>query len=339
MSTFLYPTNEELTEIAQEKLPVLVMQDPIFTLMPMTTKDTHVLSWEQKDNYTGLQAARGLNGQPGRVKAVGGKRYNISPGVYGDFKAIDEMELTVRRQWGDQMAKPIDITDLITEGQDHLLQRRIDRIRYIGWTLLTKGVFTVLGPDGALMHSDAFPVQSYVAATPWSTNATSTPLKDYRAVKLLQRGKSTSFGKNSTSYMNQVTFNNLVANTNQNDIAGRRVTGLLSPLNQDEINKILLGEDLPQIQIWDDGYFDDNGTFHTFIPDNVAVLVGVRPGNAPVMEYVMTRNANNPGMTAGAYTKVVDKGETQVPREIVVHDGHNGGPAIYFPGSVVIMSV
>lgn len=336
---FTYPTAEELKVIEPEKLDVLTMDDPLFTLMPMVSKDTHVVSWEQRDNFIGMQGVRGLNGQPSRVRRIGGKRFTMEPGVYGEYTNIDEQEMTTRRQWGSE-AQVIDITDLVLEAQDQLLQRRIDRIRFIGWTLLTKGWFSVSDETGVLTHTDAYPVQTFVAAVTWATVATATPLANFRAIKLLGRGRSTSFGSNSVAYMNQGTFNSMVANTNSADIAGRRTIGLnaLVALNRDEINRVLLGEDLPQIAIYDEGYYDDNATFNLFIPNNVVVLVGTRPGSAPVMEYIMTRNVNNPGEAPGAYTKVVDNPDI-VPREIKVHDGHNGGPAMYYPGSVVIMQV
>jgi hypothetical protein len=53
----------------------------------------------------------------------------------------------------------------------------------------------------------------------------------------------------------------------------------------------------------------------------------------------MTRNANNPDLAPGPYMRVIDTGEIVIPRSIEVHDGHNGGPVIYFPSAVVVMSV
>jgi hypothetical protein len=336
---YTYPTAEELKVIEPEKLAVLTMNDPLFEILPIQNKDAHVLSWEQRDNFTGLQAVRGLNGQPSRVRPVGGKRYTMEPGVYGEFKLIDEQEMTIRRQWGTENTV-IDITDLVTEAQDHLLNRRIDRIRQIGWALLTQGVFAIANEMGAIMHMDAFPIQRFVVAVPWSTVATSTPLGNFRGVKLLGRGRSTSFGSQARAYMNQGTFNNMISSTNANDIAGRRTTGLnsLIALNRDELNRVFLGEDLPQIVIYDEGYLDDTSTFQLFIPDGYVVVIGTRPGNQPIGEYLMTRNVNNSGEAPGAYTKVVDKMD-DVPREIKVHDGHNGGPVLYYPGAVVVMRV
>lgn len=338
MPTFVYPTNSELKQVEQEKLPVLTMSDPIFSILPVVSVDADVLSWEQKDNYLGLQQVRGLNGQPGRVAKVGGKRYLMRPGVYGEFKTIDEQELTTRRQWGSYNA-PIDISDLVMEAQDHLLNRRYDRIRKIGWDLLTAGVFSVSNADGSVTHTDAFPLQTYTAGTPWSTTASATPIANLRAIKLLGRGKSVSFGKGATLYMNQTDVNNLLNNTNANDLFGRRVTGLTTVNNLNMVNEILAGDDLPTIQVYDEGYLDETGTFQLFIPAGSAVLIGRRANGAALGDYAMTRNANNPAMEGGAYTKVMDNGDEEVPRMISVHDGHNGGPRIYFPSAIVRLSI
>lgn len=337
MPTYVYPSNSELKEIERIKIPVLTADDPIFSIMPLVDADAHILMWEQQDNYQGLQQVRGLNGQPGKVKKLGGKRYMIEPGVYGEFKTIDELELTTRRQFGTYDA-PINISDLVTQAQDHLLNRRIDRMRYIGWTLLTTGTFAVSNADGTVTHTDTFPLQTYTAATPWSTTATATPIANLRAIKLLGRGKSVSFGAGAKLYMNQTDVNNLLNNTNANDLFGRRVTGLTTINNLAMVNQILAGDDLPTIEVYDEGYEDESGTFQLFIAAGKAVLVGRRTGGQPIADYAMTRNASNPNLEPGAYTKVVDD-EDEIPRQIVVHDGHNGGPRIYYPSAIVQLNI
>ncbi len=337
-TNYVYPTNSELQLVAAEKAPVLILADPIFNFVPIVDVDAHLLEWDQLDNYIGLQQVRGLNGQPGNVTAVGGTRFRATPGVYGEFMTIDELELTTRRQFGT-FATPINITDLVMQRQDQLLNRRIDRIRYIIWTLLTTGTFSVSNNNG-VVHTDSYTLQTYNAST-WSTASTATPLADMRAVQLLSRGKGVSFGANAVAFMNRVTFNRMIANTNSADLAGRRTAGLSlsTVLSLADTNALFAGEDLPQIVIYDDGYLNDSGTFVPFIGDNVVVVIGQRAGGQVIADYAFTRNANNPDLAPGAYMKVVDRGETDVPRTIEIHDGHNGGPRIYFPGSVVVVDV
>jgi hypothetical protein len=333
---YIYPTNEELQSIEQTKVAALTMDDPIFDHFPIVNVDSHVLSWEQRDNYKGLQAVRGLNGQPKRVNFVGGNRYTIEPGAYGEFATVDELELTTRRQWGSYNA-PINIDDLVADRQDYLLNRRINLLRSILWTLVSTGTFTVADELGKTKYAGTFSIQTYTAGVSWGTSATATPLANFRAIQLLSAGYSVNFGSQATAYMNRVTFNKLVANTNTSDIAGRRTSGLQSVLNQSEINSVLLGEDLPQVVIMDDGYYNESGTWTRFIATDKVVIIGSRPAGQPVGDYAMTRNANNPGMQPGPYMKVVEKEEP--PALIKVHDGHNGGPRIYFPSAIVVASV
>jgi len=79
--------------------------------------------------------------------------------------------------------------------------------------------------------------------------------------------------------------------------------------------------------------------FVPFIPDGTGILIGRRPLGQMVGKFVYTRNANNSGAAPGAYMKVIDNGERQVPRNIETHDGFNGGPVIYFPSSIVRLNV
>lgn len=337
MADFVYPSDVQLTQIAQTLEPRLRDGRAGFDIFPMVDVDQHLLEWEQMDNYIGLQQVRGLNGDPTRVKPVGMKRYLMQPGVYGEYGLIDEQELVTRRPMGVFSGR-VDITDLVLMRQNQLLQRRLDRIEYIIWTLLVTGTFAIA--DGSItMHTDSYTFQTFSAGTAWGTPATSTPLADMRTTQLKSRGYSVDFGTRATLYMNRTTFNQLLANTNAADLGGRKAQFGESINGPDGVNRLLSQDDLPSIQIYDMGYLDSSGTFQLFIPNNKAVLVGARIGNQRVGEYRMTRNASNPGMAPGAYMRTIDRGDERIPRSIEVHDGHNGGPVIFFPSAVVVMTV
>lgn len=338
MPDYVFPTSTELIEIAQEKIPMLSTARAGFDILPMRSVDQPMLIWEQRDNYTGLQQARGLGGRPTRVTKVGAKRYMMEPGYYGEFQEIDEREITTRRQFATWNT-PINITDLVMEAQDQLLGRRLDRVEQIIWSLLVTGKFSVF-QDNVLMHTDEFPLLSYASVIPWSTQATSTPLQNFRDIQLLGRGKSVNFGAGATAYMNRRTSNFMLANTNNADLAGKRTSGLANVLSPSDAQTLLTGEGLFNLRIYDEGYLSEPlGEFVPFIPDNKIVVVGQRPAAQKVGEYRMTRNANNVGLQSGPYMKVIDRGEQQVPRSIEVHDGHNGGPVLFFPSSVIVMGV
>lgn len=311
---------------------------PAFKILPIKNVDADLVMWEQQDNFIGLQQIRGLNGEPPRVKKVGGKRYIVEPGVYGEKAEINEREITQRRRFGS-FGMPVDITDLVLIEQQKLLQRRLDRIEYIIWTLLTTGTFSVSSPTGGVVHTDTFSLQTFTASPLWSVVATATPLADLRTIQLKSRGHSVRFDSSATLYLNQAYVNFLLNNGNAADLGGKRVEYGNSILDLAMINKIMLGNNLPQIVPMDDGYYDDSGAFQLFIPNGVGVLVGSRKSGVPIGNYDMTRNANNADSAPGAYMKVVDLGELYVPRQIVVHDGHNGAVEIPFPGAVVALVI
>lgn len=337
MGNFNYPTNAELTAILQEKLPVRMTEDALFDIMPLEEDDAALVMWEQEDNYTGLMALRGLEGQPSRVSKVGLKQYSMTPGAYGDFISLDETELTLGRGIGS-FGTPISIEQTVLRRQDQLLNRAVDRLRMIGWTLVSQGTFSVPTVSGEIQHTDSFELPTFSATTAWSNAAQSTPLADLRKVRLMGRGKGASFASEATIYMNQQTFDWLAANSNQGDLGGRRTTNLVGPMNLEEINKIVLGDGLPKIKVYDDGYLNDAGTFVPFLADGKAVVVGKRPAGQRVAAFKLTRNASNEGAAPGMYSKVIDRGETSVPRVIEVHMGFNGGPVVYYPSAIVRIS-
>lgn len=337
MADLTFPTSAELMLVEQDLLPRLVANRPVFTIFPIVNSDTSSIIWEQMDNYKGLQQLRGLDGQPPRVAPLGAKQYRMEPGAYGEYYNIPEREITERRQYGT-FGQAISLDDLVMRGQQLLLQRRLDRVESIIWTLLTTGTFSVALANGAIGHTDAYTTQTLNMST-WATHTTATPLADMRAARLKGRGSSSSFGAGSLAYANQATIDDALANTNAADLGGKRMTGLAQPLSLGDINQLLTGEGLPNLAPYDEGYIDESGTFQLFVPNGKVVFVGKRPGNAPLGQYVMTRNANNPSLASGAYTKVIDKGDTQVPREVQIHDGHNGGPALFYPGAIIIGDV
>lgn len=343
---YVYPTNYELNAIA----PALIARKSEtrvgLQILPVREVPAAVIEWDQMDNFKGLQQLRGLDGSPTHVKKVGQKRYAYEPGVYGEFQTITETELTKRAgSIVDIDHTPIPIGDLVLSAQDFLQTRELDRIEYMIWLLLTTGTFSVSSPSGVI-HTDTFALQTATRAVAWASTGSATPLADLRGVQLMGRGKGANFGAQATMWMNRSTANDLLANTTATDLGGKRITAGNTPNSINDINKILLDQDLPQIGVYDEGYFDDNNNvFNLFIPNNKVVVVGKRQQGQRIGEYVKTRCMVNPNAAAGSYSFVKDKtgngpdGTKIVPPSIEIHQGHNGGALIYYPGSVVVLTV
>lgn len=336
--TFTYATPMELRVVEQDLLPTLVQDDPIFKIFPLEEVNKTRLRWRQLDNFTGLQQVRGLNGRPKNVKMVGMNEFEYKPGVYGEFVTLDEEEITERGEMAS-WDEPMDLNDMVSVAQSFLLQRRIDRIRYIAFTLLATGVFSVANGRGEIMHVDSANFQTATAAVAWATVATATPLADIRAAQLKSRGHSVDFGRKAELWMNQGTFNAFIGNLNPNDLFGRRADYGATFNEIDAVNKLLNANNLPSIVIYDRTYQDDSNVTQLFLPNNKAILVGNRTNGGRIGAYRMTRNGVNPKGEPGAYTRVIDRREYEVPGSVELHDGHNGGMIVEQPTSIVMITV
>jgi hypothetical protein len=307
--------------------------------------------WQQMDNYYGLQQLRGMDGAPTRVVRVGRNVYSYDPGIYGEYESVTEMELT-KRAGSVSTNTPIPITDLVMECQRQLIQRRFDRLEYNVWTLLINGTISIVIGDPLtgtqIGYQDTYAIQQSNASTAWSNTTTATPIKDMQVVQQLGVGYSVDLGAGATAYMNGYQAYNLLNNTNANDFGGRRDMYGATLNNLDQVNNYFRSQNLPQIKVYDDGYYATQGgnttaQFTKFIPNGKVLIVGKRPGNVPVAKYLMTRNANNPDSAPGSYTKVINYMDgtqpgVQIGKGIEVHEGHNGGVAMYYPSAVVSLA-
>jgi hypothetical protein len=339
MAVWTYPNAVELALIERDFMPRLQADRKIFDLFPTVVTDTPYLRWTQKDNFKGLQQLRGLNGLPPRVSRLGAKEFLYRPGVYGEYIPIDEEELTERRDFATSSGSPMALDDIVAEIQLQLLIRRLDRIEYILWTLVLTGTFAVSTPSGAVLHTDAFNFQGGSAVYPWTNFSQATPMADIRNAQLAARGHSVVFDNTCEMWMNQKTFNAWAQNNNPNDLYGRRTGGFGTVNSLDQSNDLLAGDNLPKIRIYEGGYYDESGTFNLFLSENTVAIMGRRPAGQRVGEYRYTRNAGNRDMAPGPYTRVVDNADLDPPRELKVHDGHNGGAIVYYPTAIYVLHV
>jgi hypothetical protein len=330
MAEYSYSDANTLTEVGKEKMYTLAQDDPIFDYFPIEEKDTSIISWEQEDADAGLQQVRGINGAPKRVKALNAKRYTVDPGVFGEFRLIDEKEITERRKLGTY-GTPIDIDDLVAKEQDRLLGRENDRIRVILWLLVTKGQYNLSSETGHLIYAAAFDFPVFTAATAWSDTANATPLADIRNLMLqgIDLVTDADFGAQAKLFLNQKKIQQMISNKNAADLGGR-FTNISAARGLARINEIMVEEGLPTIVPHNGAYVDENGTKQRMIPDDGGVLFGFRREN--MGSYTMTRNATNPNAEPGPYDEVVES--TRPPKTIEVHRGHNGGAEVHFGKSI-----
>lgn len=339
LQSFAFPNSIELRAIEQVKLPARLTSDPSFSIFPFEGAQSHILEWTQEDSYGGMQQMRGLNGKPPRVTPVGERSFMMKPGVYGEHMAIDELEMTVRAARAASLSTPVNIDDLVTRRQDQLLTRRLNRISWTNWQLLVSGILISTDTRGAILQKDAYEIQFYKSTVAWSSRTTATPLEDLSNVGAFEEGQSVDFGGGAIAYMNRITAQNFFRNSNPEDLGGMTGGAGQPARTLAGAQIILTGEDLPNVVVFDGGYYDESLNFVKHIPDGKVVVVGRRESGTNLGNFRFTLNVNNPGSEPAPYTKVIDHLDTTVPRLIEVHDGFNGGPVLYYPGSVVVMDV
>jgi hypothetical protein len=331
-----YPTNAELLEIDPEVMAATLDGDPLIGpggLFPVEDSDSDKVVWEQRDNYRGRAQWRGLNSESKRVPAVGSARYEMEPGYYGEHMQIDEREI-LRRAAPATWAMPIPVDDLVMERERQLVHRGTVLMKYVISQLVTAGRYVIFDQDGSIGHADAFDIQVY--------SATARPLYDFRQIPILARGRGSMFGAGATALMNWQTWTYLISNTNSNDLRGERLDAQRSAQSLADVNTILTRSGLPTIAIYEDGYYDDNGVWTLYIPDNVVVLVGQRPNRQSVGTWRRTRNLAAPG-GRGVSVETIRLGfqgtNSMAPPRIYVERLFNGGPTVWYPGSFFVMYV
>lgn len=343
---YAFPSNTEFSVIAPLIAARKAAVRKAFDILPIENIDAADVIWEQMDSFIGLQNLRGAGGSPTAVKRTGSKRFMYEPGYFGDFITINEAELVRRAGSIPPQAfevVPIPIDDLVMNAADQLINRRLNYMEYVIWQLVQNGTFTITGPNGT-KFTDTFSLQTYSGSN-WSSFATATPMADFRAIKPLGPPNGCLFNASCKAYMNTATVTYMMNNQNANDLLGHRSEFGSSFNTLADMNEFLLAADLPQIVEYDEGYLDESNTFQRYLANRTVVVIGKRPDDSRIGRYVCTRNAVNPGCVAGPYTFIRDMsgnapdGLRRVPPKIEVHDGHNGGPMLWYPGTIVVMSV
>lgn len=346
MGLFTFPTTREMKVINDKLQPQLTADDPIFQYFPIVNVEAFDISWHQRDDYFGMQQLRGLDGQPGIVTHRGSKEYAFAPGVYGEAYPISEKEIARKAELAQVSGRPMSLDKQIMEGNTFLLHREMVLIKYMLWTMVSTGVFSI-AKDSAVVHTDSFPIQAATCAVDWDTVATSTPLADFRSVQLLGPEEGCSFGAGAKAFMNRVTFNKMMNCQNTNDLRGQLSLILQSAgnfsLGVKMVNEMMASQDLPEIVIYDKAYRLTKGAALTrYLATDKVVIFGQREDGEAIGQYSKCIDANNDPVGPGSYAKVWDSNVHdggRPPRRVEVHRGHTGGPEFHCPGAVVVLSV
>lgn len=356
MANVLYANNAELNAVLQNLLPERTMNDPVFTdiMRPRSIQEQTIL-WEQKDSFYGYTPGRAPGTGFGQVAREGFDRYSITAVQYGEEKIMDEKFVLNSRQIG-QFGTRMNLTETQMSDQLHLIDRFIKRYKYNVWNLLTTGQYRALGPKGELVGSDSYTFNSFTVATAWSNYSASTPLLDLRNMKLKHRGQSAMFNKKAKLYMQSEDINNMLSNTNPNDLGAKRVitqNAGAQPMSLMDVNRFFLDNDLPEIVEYDEFYATGVNTptsavspYTMFIPQGTAVCIGAREYGEPVMDYTMTptfpqvMGQNGESIGGGVWDNLYFDFKLDMENwEAKSRIAFAGAPRVLFPSAVITVDL
>lgn len=346
-----FPTNHELNEVVQafEASP----EDYAgLGILPMRTSMSQKVRWDERDTDRGMTAPHVMGTDPKTDTRQGSKTYEYEPIPFKETDILKESEILRARELGT-LAGSLDLSNEIARIAKNRFDKTMTRIETLIWATL-KGSISI--DENGVKVNETFAIQTYTSIVNWATLATAKPLADFNAVKLLFRGTGAT-AKGAEAWMNQVTANRLLENTNANDIRGFQNQNFTSlSYSVEQANKILVERGLPTIKVYDEGYVAENGTWTPFLADGEVIVVGKRKKGQTVGDFTSTptlhRNAN--GQPAPGYFNILEvngKPSEQVGSvsmsqlgmaknpKVENTGGIYGGTRLIYPKSVVKMTV
>lgn len=328
----------KLKKLAMLQLMRSMESRVLLNIFPMVKQNQWKLIYERREMNTGLQGARGLDGETNPVNKPGVDAYEVEPGVFGDHWTITERELVNLRDSGDWFNFD-ESQEQMARGTEHLTGRFLDRCEQSIAQILMTGAFTASDVAGVTKVSKAFNVPQFTPSTLFSDLNNSIPLTYIRdLIPTLELGVSVSFMK-GFMLMSRPTANLILKNLNKADLEGRRLNYGQTVNNLDDLNDLLVSNDLPKIKVYDKTYRPDpvgSGPVR-FLTNGKIILVGVRDDGEQVGEYQLCRAAHNGNNSPGEWYSVEDFRKTRHPK-IILAAGHNGGPVVFYPEGLAVIN-
>jgi hypothetical protein len=348
--TFTFPTNVILNLVLQE---YVTARDRLrgLKIAPFLDFQTQKVRWDLRDNVRGLTKSHVMGTDPKIDIRPGSVLKEYDPFYFKEADLIKEDEILRGRELGT-LGGVVSLDNEIARTMKSRVDRNFLRAEWLIWGMLTGSI--VLNDDN-VKATETFPIQTFDASD-WTNHGTATPLKDFNAVLLKFRGTGAG-AQGAVAYMNQTTLNNLLENTNDDDIRGFRSQNFLAlTYDLEQVNKILQTRGLPTIEVYDEGYYDDNGAFQLFIPNDKVVVVGKRASGEVVGNFALTPSLHREmgGMPAPGFFSFItvngdaNNGAAQINLsslggvgnpKIEIIGGMYGGPILWYPRSIVRMDV
>lgn len=352
-STYVYPSAFEQYEIAQDLVDRSLAGRLGLKLFPVRNQNTFEVRWWQKDNSYGRMHFRGVDGKAGPVQRLGANQFMSKPGVFGDQTTVTEGEILERAPYLTQ-SRVLDMTEYVMDANALLAQRMANRDEDNIWQICLTGTLNIplVGPTGTTFWTATYPVATFAATIPLSTYATATPILNLQTIQQKGVGHSSAFGPDATVYINQITANNMINNTNASDLDGRRDMYGATLNNLPAISNYFKNQGLPGVEIYDEGYQNQPVAgpitnvaqqFTKYISNGVGTCIGKRPNGEPVGHNIRAICANNIDNAPGIYSFINNYGlginaPKEVPARLEINMGYNGMPVVEYPSAVCAIS-
>lgn len=352
MSTiYRFPTNRSLDRVVQE---YFIDRSKFIgeSILPFQDEWTQRVEWDELDNEAGMTPPHNMGADPQIDNRPGSKTKSYEPIPFKGTDLIKENELLRARQMGT-LGGVVDLSSLIGRRVRAREDKSFLRAEWCRWRAL-RGALNIA--ENGVVVNETFPIQTYDSVVDWDQRGTATPLADFNAVKLMFDGTGAG-AEGALGYINQKTLNWVLENANAADLQQFRGSNFRNvAFSLKDMNVILTDRGVPNLALYNEGYYDRNKVWRKFVEDGEVLVVGKRPADEKVGDFAMTPSLHREqnGIPAPGFFSILevngqsnagmlevstsDLGASKNPK-IEITGGVYGGPRIFFPRSVVRMTV
>lgn len=338
----LFPTTQEVTHIIRNRF-----QDPgVFIgrgILPDKDIRTAKILVDVVDAPTGMTRAHALGSDPKIIKGLGSRRREYRTGHWKETRRWNEQELLETRQVGTFSERAG--RDLVNQGAVQLDNRLEVRKEWLRWEALINGVIEI-DEDGVQYTVDFGVPASHKAdltdggagEVPWTNHADATPIKNL--LEWINAFIGTG-ARADTMYYDQVVAQDLIQCAEIRDLL--KQSSLVVNLNTGNLPQVLQMF-VPQLKFvqYDQGYADDAGAYHFFVPDSHVVITGTGAPGEQLGDFASTISLHNGGVDKpqpGKFAILEDHSQKEKNPYIDLTVGQYGLPRLFHPNWIVSAKV
>jgi hypothetical protein len=287
----------------------------------------------------GMARAHALDAEPGMAEFPRVVKKSFKPAYFKEMHRINESDILRLGQLGGTRQQKITARQLIGAALDNLNGRIENRIEWMRWQALLNGGLSI-SENGIIIAAQYGVPGENLAKTvsaSWADKQTSKPVEDILRVEQDFVGTGYRLGE---VYMNSYTAQLFcLSDDTRQYYSGAGIQEKVLPGNLSRYS----GGLFPGIgiNIYVEGYEDENGTFQKFIPDNKVVFLGDAAAGE-IMDVVSVPSLHSPTgePLPGKFAFVIDKsGQSEANPHYDIVAGIYCLPRIRRPEAVMVMDV